>query len=520
MSSKIKNKLQLLEKVKINKDTADELVAVSGKDDFINAARVLIEEGYHFSNLIVEESDNWQLNYVFIKKSLPKLAVLKINSPLSEKEFTSLTPVLHGADWLEREAEDMYGITFSGHPRLGDFILHDDVWQEGLTPMAHTFNPHKAKDFLKPQKGWKPHQVVDISGAFLMPIGPIFSGHAESVHLQLETIGEEIIRVFPRLFFKYRAVEKRLENVDLQTARFIIERFSGDNAFSHAWAFSQAVEKSQGIVPSDRAEVLRVYFAELERIRNHLKTLEGICSSTALTVAANQIAILEEEVLRIIGSLVGHRYFFGLVSPGGLERDFSQDELVKVLKRVKEIVEKANHLEELLKDTSSFLDRLEEVGIISEEEARNYSLVGPIARASNYSNDVRETLQYSLYKKIDFSVVTESEGDGYARLRVFFAELREAYEIMEKCLDFLPAGEVKINFKLKEGSALSAVEAPRGAFWCYLKINSEGKLTRCRLLPPSFMNWHGYHLAVENFAFQDLPIIMATLGLSVAENDR
>ncbi len=118
---------------------------------------------------------------------------------------------VHAADWHEREAEDMFGLVFEGHPRLGDFILHDDVWQEGVEPMRRAFDPERAIAERRPRENWRPRRVVEAPGVFVMPVGPVFSGEAESVNFQLETIGEEIIRAFPRLFFKYRAVEKMAE---------------------------------------------------------------------------------------------------------------------------------------------------------------------------------------------------------------------------------------------------------------------------------------------------------------------
>jgi len=91
---------------------------------------------------------------------------------------------------------------------------------------------------------------------------------------------------------------------------------------------------------------------------------------------------------------------------------------------------------------------------------------------------------------------------------------------MEQVCAGLAPGPVRASLMWREGAALGAVEAPRGAAFHWVRLNADGSVRRYRVVPPSFTNWHGFHLAVENFAFQDFPIILATLDLSVSENDR
>lgn len=478
------------------------------------------KKNYHFSGLVVEENTLWELHYLFAGQGEMGRIRVSTVATLQERRFPSVSAVVHAADWHEREAEDLFGLVFEGHPRLGDFILHDDAWQEGVAPMRNRFDPVSALSNRKPRDDWRPRRVVDVPGAFVMPIGPVFSGIAESVHFQLETIGEEVLRVFPRLFFKYRSVEKIAEGCEIDDVILLAERFSGTTAFSHALAFSMAIEQLGKAQVPTRAQVLRCFFAELERLRNHLGTINGICSSTGLAVATSQVAVLEEEALRLAGSLAGHRYLFGLAVPGGLSRDFHNQSLREAITRAKGIVERLGEIEKLLIDTSSFLDRIEEVGIIRKQQARNYGLVGPVARASGYCNDLREIQPYAAYDACKFEIPSESEGDGYARFRVLLAEAKQSLRIMEQAVADLPDGPVFAESEAAAGIGLAGVETPRGATWHWVHLDEGGRLKRYRLITPSFANWHGFHLAAENFAFQDFPIILATFGLSVAENDR
>jgi formate hydrogenlyase subunit 5 len=443
-----------------------------------------------------------------------------VSQPIAHKEFPSVSAHMHAADWHEREAEDMFGVVFAGHPRLGDFILHDDAWQEGLEPMRHRFDGRGPVPERRPRADWRPRRIVKAEGAFVMPVGPVFGGISESVHFQLETVGEDVIRAFPRLFFKYRGVEKIAEGRAVNDALLLAERFAATTAFAHALAFCRAIERIGGIDVPPRARRLRVLLAEVERLRHHAGAITGICESTGLAVAASQAAMMEEELLRLSGTLTGHRYLFGLAVPGGLARDLDDAACGGAAREAADIVRKLGKLERMLRVSSSYLDRLEDVGYISSRDARAHGLVGPVARASGVACDLRHVQPYEGYEGLAFEVPAEPDGDGYARLRILFAEARESLRLIEQATVALPAGAVRIACPTRAGAAVGWVEAPRGAAFHWVRLDASGQVARYHLVPPSFANWHGFHLAVERFAFQDFPIILATLGLSVAENDR
>jgi len=121
---------------------------------------------------------------------------------------------------------------------------------------------------------------------------------------------------------------------------------------------------------------------------------------------------------------------------------------------------------------------------------------------------------------LTFEVPHETTGDGYARLLVLFAEAEQSAKLMRQSAERLSDGPVRVPVPTNPGAALGWAEAPRGATFHWVRIAEDGRLERYRAITPSFTNWHGLHLAAENFAFQDFPIILATLGLSAAECDR
>lgn len=491
-------------------------------DDLLDVCKWLsLEMDYSLAGLIVEESSSdWELRYVFYGDLHSGWVYVLTRQPLADATFPSVSGFMHAADWHEREAEDLFGLYFAGHPRLGDFVLHNDRWQENLGPMLHSFDGRKSVAHRMPDLEWRPNLIVEAPGAFGMTIGPKFSGVTEPVHFLLETVGEDVIRTIPRLFYKYRAVEKIAEGRAVESALLLAERFAATTAFAHSLAFCQSVESICGTKVPERAQVLRVLLAELERLRHHAGAVQEICESTALAVANSQAAIMEEELLRLSGAFTGHRYLFGLAVPGGLSREFDDAACREAVQQAKAILKRFDRLEEMLRVSSSFLDRLEEVGIVTQREALKHGLVGPVARASGITRDLRKVQPYSGYEAYAFDVPGEQEGDGYARLRVLFAEARQSVKIMEQATASLQGGTVLSEVRITPGSALGWVEAPRGATFHWLRIGKDGQVTRYRLITPSFVNWHGFHVAAENFAFQDFPIILATFDLSVAENDR
>jgi formate hydrogenlyase subunit 5 len=482
---------------------------------------LFIELKYSFATMIVEEHPEvWNLRYIFYGDRDMGLIQVIIYLNKSQTTIPSIAPYVYAADWYEREAEDLFGFNFEGHPRLGDFVLHEE-WQDGINPMRKNFDAFSPYTHRVVNPDWTPVRVVQSPGAFMMPVGPIYSDFAESAHFLLETVGEDVIRTIPRLFYKYRGVEKIAEGNTAEHAILLSERFSGTSAFAHSMALCHAIETISDIKVPERARYLRIIFAELERLRQHVNAITAICNSTGFSVAASQAGILEEELLRVSCHVTGHRYLFGLNTYGGLTIDVTEEAIKTILENVENIIKQLNRLERMLYRSNSFLDRLEGVGILPVHQAISYGVVGPVARASGINRDLRKALPYGGYENLEFIVPVEYDGDGYARLRVLFEEARQSANIIHNAANILPAGStLSLNRKILSGSALSWVEAPRGAAFHWVDIGEDTRINRYRLTTPSFNNWNGFHRAAEKFAFQDFPIIMATFDLSTAESDR
>jgi formate hydrogenlyase subunit 5 len=476
---------------------------------------------YSFGGIVVEQQEDWVLRYLFYGDRPAGWVHVLSHRAISQEKVPSISTVVHAADWHEREAEDLFGLDFEGHPRLGDFVLHDDLWPEGVNPMRRSFNAYKQLSRWRTEARWQPRRIVHEEGAFVMPIGPIFSTATGPVHFGLETVGEDVIRAQPRLFYAYRGLEKIAEGRPAENVIALAERINATSSFAHSLAYCQAVERLCQIGVPPRAQALRIFLAELERLRHHAGAIAGICESTAFAVATSQAAIIEEDLLRLSGVLTGHRYLFGLNVFGGLSIDIEDAGCLQTARKAEQAALHLAELDRMLAMSSSFLDRLEDVGGVSATDARGFGLVGPVARASGVSRDLRQAHPYSGYDAINFEVPSESEGDGYARLRLFFQEAQQSARILAQIPYKLAEGTVRVpEASFRPGSALGWVEAPNGAALHWVRLGEDGRVERHRIITPSFANWHGFRLAAEDFAFQDFPIILATFALSVPENDR
>ena len=477
--------------------------------------------GCQFGGMIAEEhSSHWQLHYAFLLPGSGWIDVL-LSLPIETTTVPSIVAEVNAADWHEREVEDLFGIHFEGHPRLGDFILHDQIWREGIEPMRKNFAANRQLK-QKLDLEWQPLLIVGDPGSFAMPVGPVYDGGlGESLHFLLETVGEDVIRASPRLFYNYRAVEKIAEGRRVSDVLLLAERFCATSAFAHSLAFCQAVEKIHAVEAPPRAAILRVLICELERLRHHTGAIAAICESTALAVPPAHAAIIVEELLRASCVFTGHRYLFGLNVPGGLSRGFEAEQCKNLLSSVDKAEKELRILENRLRYSSSFLDRLEDVGVVDVKSARYLNLVGPIGRASAQHCDLRGACPYSGYEGYVFDIPYETEGDGYARLRVLFAEATQSVRLIHQAIDALKPGAICAPCEgTYPGAALGWAEAPRGAALHWVSLDEKGLVERYHAITPSFSNWHGFHEAAEDFAFQNFPIILATFGLSATECDR
>jgi Ni,Fe-hydrogenase III large subunit len=371
-----------------------------------------------------------------------------------------------------------------------------------------------------PRLGHRPAEPLDeahaphtVGGqAFEFPFGPVRQVGVESLYYGLVTSGEEVIEVYLFAWHKHRGVEWRLRGRTPREAMFLAERAEGLSAVAVGWAFAAATEAALGIAPPAAAARTRAVALELERLYNHAAATAALCQATGLTVGQSAAEIALERLLRVNAAVFGHRYLFGVVSPGGADRAPDASLLRRELPGA--YGELRRGAEALLR-TNSFVDRLEATGILSAEHARRLGLVGPVARATGLPVDARLNTG-GPYAEHPVTVVTAEGGDVLARFQVMLGEAAESVRLIGEFLDAGTAAD-RTTLPRAGGSGLGWAESPRGEALAWVTLDETGRITRARLRPGSVRNWRGFDDACRSQnVFTDIPIIEASFWLTAA----
>ena len=378
-------------------------------------------------------------------------SIIHLKSRLNGDSYPAVTPRLAAAHWFEREIHDLWGVVPEGHPRLEPLIRHGTEPLETLAsqPVGDGGTEHRGAERLSGP------------GVFVFPYGPVRSGVFEAAQFLLQSGGEDVAYCAQRLFFKRRGAERRICEVPLELAVLVAERVSGTSSVAHALAFSHAVESlAQAEVPA-RARAIRRVLAEIERLYNHLEVIVRECEDASLSVAQAQFAALKERLHWLAGAVIGNRFLRGAVVPGGVRVDLDAHSVDLIGDTLHQWERDFKRALTVLLRTDSFLDRLVSTGPLSEQDARDFACVGPVARGSRIDIDARRDLPYDGYQAIN--VAGHSDGDAMARMEVRFQEVESSLALIGAAIGSLIDGPTRTEVgPFTEESSLGAAESARG----------------------------------------------------------
>jgi len=417
--------------------------------------------------------------------------------------------------WYEREMADLFGLTFAGHPEPKRLVLLDGV-EVPCPPMSPDFPPSQKLEVTEHGSGMPELEGPDVQR---LPWGPVRADVVESVELRFFYVGEHILHLHPQLFFKHRGIEKRFEGQTPQFGAVLAERVSGVGSFAHALAFCQAVEAASGCVVPDRAKLMRVVLAEMERLYNHLHYLGHLAETTTLKVGAAEGKYLEERFKQLNSRLTGSRFLRSLLTPGGLRRDFEPGNwLGAELARLEQEIDAYTTR---LESTNSYLDRVITTGKLDWKMAYDQGATGPVWRASGSQQDLRQDHPYAGYDGLPLKVPARKEGDAHARAEVRIDEIAASLSLIRDALRTLPHGEVKTPCAPPAGSeGIGWAESPRGSVFYAVHFDDHSLLKRVKVKSPSFSNWRVFPLTVHESNMMDYAINEASFGMTVAGCDR
>lgn len=444
---------------------------------------------------------------------------LVLESPLEGESFHSLAHTVPGAGWPERGIRDLFGLEPVGHPNPSRLVLPEG-WPRGLYPMRKSVPREREVELGPPERrGPLTHEPIEGDGMFHIPYGPIRSGIFESAQFVVDTPGEKILGLHLNMFYKHRGMEKIFEGTPLEQAPLVAERVSGVDSFAQSLAFCRAAERALGVEAPPRTQYLRVVFAELERIYNHIDHVARHCEGASLNVANARFAILKERVLRLNATLTGSRYLRGLNRVGGLRRDLADHP--GLTRELGDLEREFRKEERLLRRTDSFLDRIVTAAPLSQEDARAYGAVGPIARGSGVDLDCRRDRSYAAYPELDVPVAVATEGDADARFNVRLEEVYGAFALIRQALDRMPDGPVYTRVPEPEPGAWSLgwAEGARGEEFYYVRFGAGGSLDRVKVRTASFANWPLFTRTISGQILTDFVFMEHSFALSQAGCD-
>jgi Ni,Fe-hydrogenase III large subunit/Ni,Fe-hydrogenase III component G len=383
--------------------------------------------------------------------------------------------------------------------------------------------PHAGPDF--PRLGHRPtHEPAEVHAphtvgghAFEFPFGPVRQVGVESLYYGLVTSGEEVVDLYLFTWHKHRGLEWRLRGRTPTEALFYVERTEGLSAVAVSWSFAAAAEAALGVDPPPAAQRTRAVALELERLYNHAAAIAALCQSTGLSVGQSAAEIALEQLLRLGAAAFGHRYLFGVLEVGGVRR---APDVTALRSGLPGAYGELRRAADALLSTNSFMDRLAATGIVTGEQARRLSLVGPVARAAGVAIDTRLDQPSAPYLAHPPVLAVRDGGDVLARFQVMLAEAAESVRLITDLLD-AGAGAGAAVLPAGDGHGLGWAESPRGEALAWVALDDSGRITRARLRPASVRNWRGFDDAARSQnVFTDIPIIEASFWLTVAGTAR
>ncbi len=395
----------------------------------------------------------------------------------------------------EREAHDSYGLRFDGHEPLRPLIEH----------------PPEPAAWTVPVEGHDAYQVA---------VGPIHAGVIESGHFRFTVVGERILHLDLRLFYKHRGLQLAAEGRPLTDGLAYAGRACAACAVTNTVAYAQACESALGLAPDAHLRRARTLLLELERLYNHLNDISAVCAGVGFAPGTMAFAALKERAQRLNERLTGHRFLFGVITLAGSALRIGPVDARPAGEELRALADEERELWRELRFAGSLQDRLGDVGRVSREDALRLGALGPSARACGVRQDTRSESPRLHYREFAAVTPANDSGDVAARLDARQVELEQTFAILEELLseNISPGGVTSLDVPASE-VGVSRVESPRGETVCVVQHNG-GTIRRLHLRTGSFANWPVLaHAARENL-LPDFPLINKSFELCYACADR
>jgi Ni,Fe-hydrogenase III large subunit/Ni,Fe-hydrogenase III component G len=482
--------------------------------DLFGVAQALFADGMRLA-LVSGHDDGAEMRAVYLFTSGAPDRRLELHVPLERgrPELPTLAGLSFPASRFERELQDLFGIVPVGHPQPRRLVLHQH-WPEGWHPMRHDAG---ATPPLVADGRSYPFVPVEGSGVYEIPVGPVHAGLIEPGHFRFWVMGETILRMKARLWFVHKGIERHFQGQDAHQALALAERISGDTAVGHALAYCQAVEEAWKFAVTENASILRAALLELERLYNHVADIGALCNDVGFGLAQAWALDLRESILRLNRDTTGHRLLRGGVILGG-----ARVRSLPTPGQLAEISERFEQLVGLATSSALVMDRFAGAAVLDRAHAVELGVVGPAGRASGLSYDAR-VAHPSTAPVEGFSPAVQTGGDVLARFRVRADEVRASLDLLAHYVEAAGALDDVASSDRPPGahasSGVGIAEGWRGAIVHRVEVDGAGRMTRVKVVDPSFFNWPALPVSLADTIVPDFPLANKSFNLSYAGND-
>jgi NADH-quinone oxidoreductase subunit D len=388
-----------------------------------------------------------------------------------------------------------------------------------------------------------------LDNTMILNMGPQHPATHGVLRLLVKLDGETVLAAVPELGYLHRGYEKIAEASTYHEFIPHTDRLDYLSPLSNNVGYVLAVEKLAGIEAPRRAQYIRVLVCEMARIASHLV---GV-GSMAMDVGALTILLWafreREKLLDIYDVLCGARFTTSYARIGGLQQDWVPQCTTMLRTYLEHMETDLKEVEALLQRNKIFVDRCENVGYISREDAIAWGVTGPVLRAAGVPRDLRRDQPYLVYPELDFNVITLTESDALARFYVRLAEIRESGKILRQALDALPEGpynlfETKKVLPRKErtytkmeelihdfmlinmginppvGEVYQAIESSKGELGFYIVSDGTGHPWRMKIRSPSTCNLSSLPIMLKGGMISDIVAVIGSLDPVMGEADK
>lgn len=487
---------------------------------------------------------------------------LKVALSGESPSIPSITDLWPAANWYEREAWDMFGIKFEGHPHLRR-ILMPSTWQghplrkdhpARATELGHFHLPEVKEDAeqaaleINPEE-WGLKRSSDGTDFMFLNLGPHHPGTHGVLRIILQLDGEEIIDAIPDIGYHHRGAEKMGERQSWHTYIPYTDRVDYLGGVMNNFPYVLGVEKLAAIEVPMRAQVIRVMLAELFRIASHLVWYGTFAQDLGALSPVFYMFTDRERILEIIEAICGARMHPNWFRIGGVAQDLPKGWDKLVMTFVHYLPKRLAEYDKMVMKNSIFKARTKGIGQYSLDEAIEWGVTGPGLRACGLEWDFRKKRPYSGYEHFDFDIPTANKGDCYDRAVVRVEEMRQSLRIIEQCVKNMPPGPYKAAHPaatppVKErtlqdietlithfldvswgpvippGEVHVGIEATKGNNGYYLISDGNTHPYRVRIRTPSFPHMQMLPLITRGHMLPDLLATLGAMDYVLADVDR